>query len=627
MLLALKQTVLLPPSAPEKYVRRHRVYLAVMVTGMGICLGLLSLLLAAFSYPSLNGFVMMASYLLKPALLALNLLPTVGLMWLFYFLTRRAWAAYLLTALPVMALGLANYYKISLRGDPLLASDLLLASEAGGIVGGYTLEVTPVILAAAALLAAGFLFCRFLMPRSLLRAPARAVGAGVAVLLFALAPWLYGSEAVYAATENNRFINPWSDVEVYVSRGQLYPFLHSAKDMFPTPPEGYDSAAAQALLGQYADGDIPAERQVSVVGVMLEAFCDLTDFPALGAMEGVAEVYRPWHDLEGDSLSGDLLTNIFAGGTVDSEWGFLTGYTQHDDFRKDTDSYVWYFLDQGYDTIFHHPGHGWFYNRQNVNEYLGFGDSWFTENHYGSLVDPTAAIWHSDGVLVQELLLGLDQSNAQGRHSFSFAVSYQNHGPYDTTDNGNPQRVSPAETGWSQESCNIFNNYLQGVSDTIAQMTALVQALEERQEPVVLVLFGDHKPWMGNGNSAYLEAGANFDVSTLEGFYQYYATPYLIWANSAARAVLGGENFRGDGGDFSPCFLMPRLFDACGWEGPAFMQLSRAVREVTPLVHSQGLYLSSGNLTQTLPQEQADFLQQYLWAQFYREKEIVPIEW
>ena len=166
------------------------------------------------------------------------------------------------------------------------------------------------------------------------------------------------------------------------------PFLYSVQDMFPTPPEDYDPEEAASLLARYPDQDIPADRRVNVVGVMLEAFCDLTDFPALAEQPAVQAVYAPLHDLEEQSVSGDLLTNIFAGGTVDSEWGFLTGYTQHEDFRKPTDSYVWYFREQGYHTLFHHPGYSWFYNRQNVNEYLGFEESWFTENYYGGAGGP-----------------------------------------------------------------------------------------------------------------------------------------------------------------------------------------------------------------------------------------------
>ena len=61
---------------------------------------------------------------------------------------------------------------------------------------------------------------------------------------------------------------------------------------------------------------------------------------------GRAGGLRAWHQLEEESVSGDLLTNIFAGGTVDSEWCFLTGYSQYEDFRAPVDSYVWYLRNQ-----------------------------------------------------------------------------------------------------------------------------------------------------------------------------------------------------------------------------------------------------------------------------------------
>ena len=177
---------------------------------------------------------------------------------------------------------------------------------------------------------------------------------------------------------------------------------------------------------------------------------------------------------------------------------------------------------------------------------------------------------------------------------------------------------TPANSGMGAESCHIWNNYLRGVDSTIQAMVQLTQGLEELDRPVVLVLFGDHKPWGGNGNSAYADMGLTFDLGTLQGFYDYYATPYLIWANSAAKEVQGSD-FTGEGGDFSPCFLMPKVFDLCGWTGPGFMQLARQVREITPLVHERGLYLSDGQITDALPQGQQDFVDRFLWAEYWRE--------
>lgn len=617
------QIMRLPAGAKEEYRVFHHIWLAVCLTGLGCCVGVLSLMFAATAYMKLDGWDILHSYMMHPLILFLNLLPPVLLIWLFYFLSRRAWVGFLGSFLPVMGISLVNYFKIRLRSDPLLAVDLRLAAEAGDIVGNYALDITWLVWFALACLVAGLLFTVFLMPQGLRGWKSRAVGAVSCLALIGMSfAALFTNPQIYQKTANEDLINQWSDVEVFVSKGCVYPFLYSFRDMFPTPPQGYDREQAAALLAQYSDADIPEEKKVSVLAIMLEAFCDLTDFEALAAQEQVVQVYEPWHALEEESVSGRLLTNIFAGGTVDSEWAFLTGYTTHDEFRNGTDSYVWYLKGQGYQTFGSHPGYGWFYNRQNVNQYLGFDEYWFTENHYGAMVDPVDAIYNSDHLLAGALLAQLQERLGAGP-CFSFSVSYQNHGPYETSETNGEAYLTPAASGLSQESCNIFNNYLHGVADTIDAMTGLAAGLEELEEPVILVLFGDHKPWGGNGNCAYTEIGADFDLSTLEGFYDYYSTPYLIWANSAAKELLNSE-FTGEGGDFSPCFLMTRLFDQCGWEGPGFMQMSRRLREITPLVHAQGLYLREGRLTDALPQEQEEFLRDFLSAQYYRENAGEP---
>lgn len=103
-------------------------------------------------------------------------------------------------------------------------------------------------------------------------------------------------------------------------------------------------------------------------------------------------------------------------------------------------------------------------------------------------------------------------------------------------------------------------------------------------EPVVLVFFGDHKPWMGNGDSVYHELGINIDRSTDEGFRNYYSTRYLILANDAAKRVTGSD-FRGEGETISASFLMNKVFELCGWRGSAYMQFTTAQMQKTPVVH------------------------------------------
>ena len=596
----------------------HRLWVLLWLTAFGLGIGMLSLYLTAHSYASIDAQALWASYLELPLLVAMNLLLPLLLVYLGFFLFARPWAAYLLSAVPFLGLALASYYKVQLRGDPVLASDLRLIRTAGGIMDKYTFELTEPVR----LVLGGFLLMLVLsivlLRKERMSARGRLAGL-MAMLTLALASYfeLYTSADIYEKTANPGLINPWSEVEIYLSRGTTYPFLYSVQDMFPAAPSGYRESEASGTLAQYADADIPEGQKVTVVGIMLEAFSDLTDFPVLSGVPAIQKVYEPLHELEERSVSGRLLTNIFAGGTVDTEWGFLTGYSEHEEFRSATNSFVRYFKSQGYDALYRHPGYSWFYNRSNVNEYLGFDESVFNETGFGDLISMNDALYRSDAVLVDYLLNDIDSRTETDDPLLLFSVSYQNHGPY-PSETYWEEYVTPEKNGWSMESCCVINNYLAGVRSTVQEMARLADELEAREEPVVLVFFGDHKPWMGNGSSVYTEIGVDLDVSTQEGFYNYYATPYVIFANSAAKKVLGGD-FTGDGGDFSPCFLMAKVFDECGWAGSGFMQLQREMRAVSPLMSESGWRMSDGQIVASLEGAAEDENDRYLRAQYYIE--------
>ena len=599
----------------------HRLWVFLWLTVFGLGIGLLSLYLAAYSCPGIDAQALWASYFKLPLLVVMNLLMPLLLVYLGFFLFARPWAAYLLSAVPFLTLALANYYKIQLRGDPVLASDLRLLRTAGGIMGNYSFELS----APVGIVAAGFvtmlLLSILLLRREHMSRHERLAGLMLLLSLTLAGGFeLYPDADIYEKTANSGLINPWSETEIYVSRGTTYPFLYSVQDMLPNAPSGYRESEASSTLASYEDQDIPEGEKITVVGIMLEAFSDMTDFPVLDEVPAIHKIYEPLHELEERSVSGRLLTNIFAGGTVDTEWGYLTGYSEHEEFRSPVNTYVRYFKSQGYDALYRHPGYSWFYNRSNVNESLGFDECVFNDTGFGDLISISDALYHSDKVLVDYLLNDIDSRTETDDPLFLFSVSYQNHGPY-PSETYWEEYVTPEKNGWSMQTCCVINNYLAGIRSTINEMCRMTEELEGRDEPIVFVFFGDHKPWMGNGNSVYTEMGINMDVSTLDGFYNYYATPYVIYANQAARDLLGSD-FAEPGGDFSPCFLMAKVFDECGWEGPGFMQLQREMRAVSPLMSSNGWRMQNGQLTMELDGTAEDENGRYLRAQYYIETHL-----
>lgn len=586
----------------------------LLMLGAALALGLLCLMLAPAQY----GWELFYDYFAHPALVALNLLPPVVLMALLFGLTGRAWLAYALTALPVLALAAANAYKMFFRDDPVIAADLLLLGEAGNMAGKYQLFLFGKLAAAlaCALLSAALLA---LLAQGRPRARFRALTAGAALACAAALSPLYASDQAYQDNASEEHINKWSVTQQYVSRGLLYPFLHSVKDAFPRPPEGYDQREAEQWLAQFEDGAIPEDKKVNIVGIMLEAFTDFSQFEEIQFSQ---DVYAIWHALEAEGYSGALLSNIFAGGTVNTERAFLTGVADGNyDYRGEAPSYVRYLKGQGYRATGSHPSYNWFYNRQNVNAYLGFDSYRFTEDYFGPVygADP---VLNDDGFLPDLTRTVLEQLE-QDAPLFSFSVTYQGHGPYGDRECwwGEPEDFF-TNPGLDDASRYILSNYLGSVMATQRYLSDMVDAFRASDEPIVLVVFGDHKPWLGNGNSVYHALGVNLDQDSREGFYNYWSTPYLIWANEAAKAAVG-RDIAGEGPDISPCFLMNVLFEQLGWTGDAYMQAADQCRAQLPVIHSHGVRLTAGGeLTAQLPPEQKELARRFLCLSYYRAHQL-----
>jgi len=254
---------------------------------------------------------------------------------------------------------------------------------------------------------------------------------------------VYRSEALYVSRKNEGLISPWSQTQVYISKGFIYPFIYSFNSTDRKPPEGYDPQVAQSLLHGFATSDIPVNRRVNVIVIMLEAFKDFSGFETI---DFARDIYAPWHELEKEAYSGSLITNVFAGDTVNTEWSFLTGYTQLYSFRRPVNSYVRYFESQGYTVEGSHPSYDWFYNRKNINGYLGFDSYYFFENHYKALSPEHLA---PDGILFDEIISLYEANLPSEKPYFSFNVTYQNHGPWHS---GHfQQRYSPGGQSHTQQ--------------------------------------------------------------------------------------------------------------------------------------------------------------------------------
>ena len=554
---------------PEQKTKRARPLVQCLLSMLllllgGCCLGLLSLYFSAGDH----GLHLFAWYLTQPMVLVLNLIPFVLLTLLLYAALDRAWAAFLLSGSVCLFFSWAQYWKLMARNDPIYAGDLLILSEATQMAGQYIQITWQIVLSAVLVLIAAAVL--FFLARGRMKKPVPRIALAAAVI--ALSAWLYPKYYIDSATYNSMIVWPeisqWLETNRYISRGGIYPFIHTIPDAIPTPPEGYDEDAARELLASYPSDDIPEDQKISIVVTQLEAFADLST--VMDQITGV-DPYAEFHALQAESYHGTLIPNVFAGGTIDTERCVLTGFSALEEFRRPSWSYARYFLDQGYIVEGAHAGYEAFYNWVNVNENLGIPSYRFVEGYYETMVEtvPYDNVFLPD--VTDHVLAALEEGPV-----FSFNVTYQNHGPY-STDYAWFSDIYVPQGSLSSSDWHIINNYLWGVQDTSRRMLTMVDRFRQLDEPVVLVFFGDHKPWLGDQSVTYDALGIDIRGGTEKSFRNYYATEYLFWANDAAKAVLGTD-LVGQGPEISPCFLMNVLFEQLGWDGPGFMKLTNEVK-------------------------------------------------
>ena len=603
----------------RRIVESRRKYLAAVCGRKLLCHTLLLLYAVLLGYTSLyyaalgsdNAAELFSSYLASPAVLLLNLAPVAMVMVFLYYLFNSAAAAALVTSALTLVMTWVHYFKLVFRGDPFLFEDVQLIREAGTMTGNYSIVLTTGMwCAAVASLGICVLFALFLWQKTQ-RPQVRAIVLAI-LLLLGMDGYrsLYCSETIYEKTYRPlTFQSVWNSSHQFQNRGFFYPFLHSTAAAFDPAPEHYSEAYVEKMLEQYDYADIPEGKKVNVIACMLESYSDFTRFDELTFTE---DPYEFWHELQKESYSGTTLSYAFGGGTIIPERQFLTGLTEFPSFRRTTNSYPWYFRQQGYTVEGSHPYYHWFYDRSTINRRLGFENYYFDEDTYEALNggEPRS----HDSVLFPHIVELYEQATARGENYFSFNVTFQGHGPYFSDAEYDHPYVE--NKGYSEESYNYLNNYLAIADDVDDALKDMVQSLRESEEPVVLILFGDHMPSLGDKNSAYGEFGISLDLASDEGFYNYYSTPYVIWANDEAKRVLGND-FVGEGPTIGTNFLMNEFFRLAGYTGNEYMQYTADLMQTFQCIHSTWICLTPEGLCRELSPAQEEAYEEFMDVQYY----------
>ena len=527
-------------------------------------------------------------------ILLMNVWPIFCVMYIVYALLNNAWISFLCTGILVFVIAEVNRFKMAFRDDPFVFSDVLLIGEAKDMVRKYKLFLDKVSLCAIIFIVLTTVLCALILKNKLKSKAFRISSALLVCVLFCVSSqFLYfKDQKIYNATWHSEFGNQWKTGNQYTSRGVVYSFVKSITDAGIPKPDDYSKRAVSRLLKNYEDTNMEEEKKVHIISIMLEAYNDFSEFEQI---EFRVDPYDNFHNIQKKSYHGKLFTDIFAAGTIKTERSFLTGFSNIEIKNKDTESYVRYLKEQGYYVEAMHPSYGWFYNRKNINNYLGFENFEYHENRYCNAIpsELSEALYHNllaDNDFFNYIIEGYERNVENGKKYFNFSITYQNHGPYPEERETDIEYIYKEE-GYTENEYNIFNNYLHGIAKTDRALGKLVDYIDVQQEPIVMILFGDHNPSLGENNSVYEMLGINLDLDTAEGAKNYYETPYVFYANQAAKEQLQ-RDFNEQGDTISPMFLMSEYFEYIGSGGSAYLNYLGTIKEEFSVINP--VYVKKG---------------------------------
>lgn len=424
-----------------------------------------------------------------------------------------------------LIIGIVNGVILTQRMTPFTVKDLSILDDGITIVTNYLSTAQIVMAAAGVVFAIGLLVLLYIKgPKKALPVKWKRNLIGIVIVIgatFGMTSYMIGSGKVETFFGNLAY--------AYRDYGVVYCFTNTWLNTGISKPEGYSEESILDIFSQEELGDDNAmpleqkdedEKHPNIVFLQLESFIDPMTIESIGLDKEACPNFRK---LVENYPSGQLTVPACGAGTANVEFEVMSGlsvkffgpgeYPYKSVLKEKTLETIAYDLKSlGYSTHAIHNHRAVFYNRNTV--FANMGMDTFTSIEYMNNVEKTPKNWAKDDVLVECML---DALNSTQQRDMIYTISVQGHGKYPSEQVlSDPEvKVTSAPT---EELKWKFEYYVNQIYEMDQFIGKLVEEFEKYDEPIVLVMYGDHIPAIDLAEED-LENG------------NLYGTEYVIWSN------------------------------------------------------------------------------------------------
>ncbi len=436
-----------------------------------------------------------------------------------YIFKRRTFTRALVSIIWLL-LGIINGALLLKRVTPFNAQDLKAVSEAVAVATKYfsVMELAMVLIGLAAVSVWLLAFWRRGMQyQGKLHRVAAVI---VCAVLFISIPFI-----TRIATNKRVLSSYFGNIAfAYQDYGLPYCFMTSVFNTGINQPDGYSREAMekidpdQSLNTSRIDGK--EDELPNIIVIQWESFFDTDEVSWLHPSTDPMPHFHQW---EKEFTAGYFKAPSIGAGTANTEFEVLTGlnmrsfgpgeYPFKTILKEMTCESAATALDAvGYTSFAFHNNGGNFYSRADVYNDIGF--DYYISKEFMNILQYTENGWAKDLVLPQYMFQAMDSTEGT---DFLFTVTVQGHGDYSEEKVlDNPVVTLPDLEDEALR--NKWEYYMNQMYETDMVLGEMLAELEQRDEPTIVFMYGDHLPTMGlteeDMASRYL-----------------YNTNYVMWDN------------------------------------------------------------------------------------------------
>jgi phosphoglycerol transferase MdoB-like AlkP superfamily enzyme len=496
---------------------------------------------------------------IKPSAIPYDYLLQLLVAYVLFALSRRLWVFVVLQGLLMGVLYIGNAVKISFFGGPIMPDDIYALRSLLLVLDGWHFVAAALPLAAiAALLLFNFTLRHW-----------SAYLASMLVILFGMT-LLYKPAAILQPLDRYFGNSVWDQRSNYLFRGAtLYTLQEGARyfaDAHVPPDRDLAKSAADNLLDNSTA--TPAEpgnftpRNVHIV--LLESFWDAALLKKAGYnQDPLAPAFRRLWKRTGYAHA---MSPVFGGYTANAEFEILCGFPVVEDNVKferqllnDVPCLPHLLAGLGYHTVASHPNVPVFWNRVNAYRRMGFQTYWSKPDFQ---LDDMNRNFLSDASLYRQVLEKISAPGDNGQPLLNYIVTYFGHWNYPLND-VRPEKVTATST---VEEVRTYANTMYYKS---LELLAFLEKLQAQDPDSIIVLFGDHLPFMGENFAGYVDSGvlAAKRSEFSDNMFRFYVSTPLI--------IIDGTRGPVKTGDVAIYEIPALLLDLLHLDGPAIMDYTQ----------------------------------------------------